>query len=231
MSIPPTTIGPMACRRNSNDVTTPKLLLPPRSPQNRSSFSSSLAVRNRPSAVTTSADIRLSQASPYFGESQPYPPPSVNPPIPVVVTRPPGDASPNACVSRSYSPQRTPPFARAVLPGGSTRTPFMRDRSINRPSSQVPLPATLCPPHRTATGSEFSRAKSTAAMTSATPRGRMMSAGLLSIMAFQTRRAVSYGGSFGTTSSPLKSSASLPAGSSSSVVFTPLTFFRTRKSG
>ena len=41
-------------------VTTPKLPPPPRSAQNRSAFSFSLAVRTRPSAVTTSAERRLS---------------------------------------------------------------------------------------------------------------------------------------------------------------------------
>ena len=39
---------------------------PPRRPQKRSSFSVALAVRNRPSAVTTSADLRLSQDRPYL---------------------------------------------------------------------------------------------------------------------------------------------------------------------
>ncbi len=51
-------------------ATAPKFPLPPRMPQNRSSFSSSLATRTRPSAVTTCAEIRLSQARPYFGEIQ-----------------------------------------------------------------------------------------------------------------------------------------------------------------
>ena len=57
---PPMTIGPTACSRYSNEVTTPKLPPPPRRPQNSSAFSSSLACTSRPSAVTTSAPIRLS---------------------------------------------------------------------------------------------------------------------------------------------------------------------------
>src|SRR5207253_10103853 len=52
--------------RYSNDVTTPKFPPPPRIPQKRSPFSFGLAVRNRPSAVTTSAESRLSHVRPCF---------------------------------------------------------------------------------------------------------------------------------------------------------------------
>jgi hypothetical protein len=43
---PPKTIGPTWWRRNSKEVTIPKLPSPPRTPQKRSAFSSALAVRN-----------------------------------------------------------------------------------------------------------------------------------------------------------------------------------------
>ena len=69
--MPASTIGPTGCSWNSKDVTMPKLLLPPRSPHSRSAFSVSLAWTSLPSAVTTSAPTRLSQVSPYFGDSQP----------------------------------------------------------------------------------------------------------------------------------------------------------------
>jgi hypothetical protein len=49
---------------NVNRVTTPKLPPPPRMAQKRSSFSSRLAVRIRPSAVTISTSSRLSTAQP-----------------------------------------------------------------------------------------------------------------------------------------------------------------------
>ena len=49
---------------------------------------------SRPSAVTTSAATRLSQASPNLRIVQPMPPPSVNPATPVVETSPPVVASP-----------------------------------------------------------------------------------------------------------------------------------------
>jgi hypothetical protein len=74
---------------------------------------------------------------------------------------------------------------------GSTRTPFIGERSIITPSSQTPFPATLWPPPRTAINEAFTRAKLTAITTSATPVQRAISAGRLSIIPFQTRRAAS----------------------------------------
>ncbi len=79
----PVRTGPTWWSWYSNDVTTPKLPPPPRRPQNRSAFSSLLACTSRPSAVTTSADTRLSHANPCFRASQPRPPPSVSPAMPV----------------------------------------------------------------------------------------------------------------------------------------------------
>ncbi len=176
---------------NSNDVTTPKFPPPPRSAQNRSGSVSALAVTNRPSARTTSAEIRLSQESPYFRVRWPIPPPSVSPAIPVVEMIPPGAARPNAWVAWSRSPQVHPPSARAVRFSGSTRIPFIPDRSTTTPPSQTALPVTLWLPPRIATGSPCSRAKPTAAITSATPAQRAISAGLRSIIPFQTLRASS----------------------------------------
>ena len=40
---------------------------------------------------------------------------------------------------------------RTVRFAGSTRTPFITDRSMTRPSSQLPRPGPLCPPPRIAT--------------------------------------------------------------------------------
>src|SRR5215475_2029050 len=99
--------------------------------------------------------------------SQPRPPPSVRPAIPVVETRPPVVARPKACVSRSNSPQVTPASAWTALPCRSTRTLFIGDRSIIRPPSQTALPETLWPPPRTDTNRPLFRAKFTAAITSA----------------------------------------------------------------
>ncbi len=69
--------------------------------------------------------------------------------------------------------------------------PFISDRSMTMPSSHVALPATLWAPPRTAMDSPSSRANVTAAMTSTAPRQRAITAGRLSIIAFQTRRASS----------------------------------------
>ena len=64
-------------------MTTTKLPPPPRGPQNSSGLSSSLAVTTLPSAVTTSAEIRLSDVKPYIRSSQPLPLPSASLPTPV----------------------------------------------------------------------------------------------------------------------------------------------------
>src|SRR3989304_5365515 len=67
----------------SKEVTTPKLPPPPRIAQNRSSFSRSLATRRRPSAVTTSAETRLSHERPKPRARCPMPPPRGRPGAPV----------------------------------------------------------------------------------------------------------------------------------------------------
>ena len=59
------------CAWNRNDVTTPKFPPPPRMAQNRSLFSSALAVTKLPSANTRSADSRLSMVNPYFARQVP----------------------------------------------------------------------------------------------------------------------------------------------------------------
>ena len=92
-------VGPTGCKRYSNEVTTPKLPPPPRKPQKRSGCSVALVWRNWPSAVTMSAASRLSLTMPWRRDSQPKPPPSVSPAIPVVEIAPPTAANPKACVS------------------------------------------------------------------------------------------------------------------------------------
>ena len=72
---------------------------------------------------------------------------------------------------RSCSPAPT----RTVCFLGSTRTPFIVDRSMTRPSSTLPRPGPLWPPPRMAIGSLLSRPKLTAAITSATSAQRAMS--------------------------------------------------------
>ena len=86
--------GPTSCRLYSSEAAIPKLPPPPRIAQKRSAFSSALARTTRPSAMTISAERRLSSASPYFGISQPRPPPSVSPAMPVDPTTPPVVAEP-----------------------------------------------------------------------------------------------------------------------------------------
>ena len=115
--------------------------------------------------------------SPCFRCSRPIPPPSVRPATPVCEMTPTGQTSPTACASRSSSPRSAPPFAAAVRAPASTVTPFIRERSITIPSSQVEKPGMLCPPLRTATGSSSSRANRTASTTSSAPVAYATSAG------------------------------------------------------
>jgi hypothetical protein len=61
--------------------------------------------------------------------------------------------------------------------GGIDANTFMPERSTTRPSSQVPRPGPLRPPPRTANVSTCSRAKLTAAITSATSLPRAIRAG------------------------------------------------------
>ena len=69
--------------------------------------------------------------------------------------------------------------------------PFIGERSITSPPSHSACPPTPWPPERTATSRSRSRAKRTAATTSATPVQRAMQAGWRSIAPFQILRAVS----------------------------------------
>ena len=127
--------------------------------------------------------------SPYSRSSQPIPPPRVNPAMPVLDTRPPVTARPNACVSWSNSAQVSPACATARRAIGSTRMPFIGEMSMTTPPSQVENPAMLCAPLRTASWSPSLRANCTARMTSAVPAQRMISAGRRSWAAFHTTRA------------------------------------------
>ena len=123
---------------------------------------------------------------------------------PVVEISPPGVARSNAVVSQSTSPQVARPCTQARRAAGSTRTARMFDKSIIMPPSQTAWRATPCPPPRTATVSPWSRAKSTAAITSATPSQRTIKLGRRSIIPFQTRRAASYSASPGRRIRPRK---------------------------
>ncbi len=72
----------------------------------------------------------------------------------------------------------------------STAMAFMLERSITMPPSFVPYPAILWPPLRTATGSCWLRANGTALITSFWSAQRTIKVGYLSIIPFQTLRAL-----------------------------------------
>jgi hypothetical protein len=105
------------------------------------------------------------------------------PPTPVVEMIPPVVAPPNGYVAWKTSPQVAPPSARTVRARGATRTPLIRERSTTTPPSFVPKPGTLCEPPRTERSSPLSRAKPTAAITSAALVGRATTRGRRSIIA------------------------------------------------
>jgi hypothetical protein len=188
---PPRTVGPTGCTASSSDVTTPKFPPPPRNAQNNSGFSSTAARTTWPSALTSSAEMRLSQLRPCLRTKCPIPPPSVNPPSPVDETSPPVVAKPKSWVSRSSCFQVVPPCALARPARASTCTARIWDRSMTRPSSQVENPARLWAPPRTAIGSPSLLAKRTATTTSAVPVHRTIIAGYRSIAWFHVRRALS----------------------------------------
>ena len=125
--------------------------------------------------------------------SQPIPPPSVKPAMPVVETSPPVTASPNACVSwSSVAPRGAGLRAWRSALAGSTRTPFIGDRSITRPPSQVEKPGMLWPPPRTATSRSSLRANSTAPdHVGHAGAARRSAPGARSCAPFQTARASS----------------------------------------
>ena len=72
------------------------------------------------------------------------------------------------------------------------------------PPSDIARPETEWPPPRTAGAMPLSRATFTAMTTSSTLAGRRITSGCLSIMPFQSRRAVSYSASPGLITSPRK---------------------------
>ena len=72
---------------------------------------------------------------------------------------------------------------------------------VSPPSTRA-VPATLCPPPRTESGSPVSRANWTAATTSAVPVGRTTSAGVLSIIPFHGRVAAANPSSLGRSTGP-----------------------------
>ena len=116
-----------------------------------------------------SAPRRLSQASPAADEPADTAA-GVKPATPVEETSPPVTASPNGCVSASTSPQTHPP-CRTLRPRYGSRSRHRRQVD-QQAAVHGGEPGEECPPPRTASVSPSLRARSTARMTSATPRHR-----------------------------------------------------------
>ncbi len=129
----PAVTSSMGCNRYSNDVATPKLPPPPRMAQNRSGCSFALVTTVRPSAVTSSADKRVSHVAPCLPESQPRPPPRVRPETPTDAHCPRTGAKPCGLAAATSSCATTPAPARAVRLTGSMMMSFIGDVSITLP--------------------------------------------------------------------------------------------------
>ena len=186
------TSGPTGWQANSKEVTTPKLPPPPRRAQKRSACSVALAVTSSPAAVTTSADRRLSQVMPYLRRSVAVAPAQGEAADAGGGDVPAGggqaehlglpvDVGPRGPAGDAHRPRRR---GRPARPAAATGRP-------SPPPSPTALPATLCPPPRTATASPCARAKFTASITSAAPAQRAITSGRRSIIPFQMRRAPS----------------------------------------
>ena len=111
--------------------------------------------------------------------------------MPVVETAPPVTARPWAPAAALSSSHVAPPWAVTVARSGSTAMSRMSARLIISPPSVTARPATLCPPPRTETSSPASRAKASAATTSAAVRARTITAGRRSTRPLWTARASS----------------------------------------
>ena len=121
---------PDLVRRNSKSVTTPKLPPPPRIAQNRSGFSSAVARRIWPSAVTISAETQVVDGEAALA-AQPAHTTAQGEPADAGVTHQAGrHGQPVRLRGRIHVAQQAPPPTRTRLATGSTVTSFSRLRSI-----------------------------------------------------------------------------------------------------
>ena len=170
--------------------------------------------------------MRLSTVMPYVRLSQPNPPPSVRPAIPVVELMPVGTARARAWVAASRSPNVAPGSTRAVRASGSTCTAFILLNEITRPPSHIAFPAMLWPAPKMASRSPCSAANLTAEETSSSVRQSTMRPGCRSIIPFQRARASSYWAESGVIKSPSRESFSAPTALSLTVTLPPSSVVR-----
>ena len=187
MRLPATSSGPSGCARKVNGRDDPEVAAAAaQAPEELRVFGRARGTCS-PSAVITSAPSRLSTVRPCARVSQPTPPPSVRPATPVA-----GDDAdrydeavrlgrPVDVGERCARPPRGPSPA-----DGSTPTSLQVAEVDTIPSSTVPLPATLCPPPRTARGSPCARAKASRGDVGDRQQAAPPRAGRRSIMPFQT---------------------------------------------
>jgi len=181
---PRSTIGSTSCRRNSNDVTTPKLPPPPRIAQNRVRVLLRGRAHQPPvgqhhvraDEVVQREPVPVGQPAEATAEREPG--------DPGVADRPAGNREPVLLRGGVDLGQRATRPQTAVFATGSTTTEFIRLRSIISPSSRQDAPLELCPPPLIASSRPLPAPKRTAAATSAADSQRAMSRGRRSIMPF-----------------------------------------------
>ena len=144
---PPRT-RPSGWRRNSRRVTTPKFPPPPRSAQNRSGWTCSLASTTLPSARTTCTDATESAVSPNLRLSQPMPPRRVIPLTPTSGLSPSGRTMPCTSAALVSTPAVTPgpthhPSTRHVDLDAVERTEVEQQPAVGRAVAGEAVPATL----------------------------------------------------------------------------------------
>ena len=132
---PPARTVDTGCSLKSNCVTTPSRRRRHAAHERDRRAGRRSTRTDSPFASTTSAPSRLSLASPYLRTSQPIPPPSVNPPMPVVDIMPPVVARPKAPATASKSRHKAPPATVARRWRASTSTVRIPPRSISSVSS------------------------------------------------------------------------------------------------
>ena len=155
------TIGPTGCSAYSNDVTTPKLPPPPRSAQKRSGFSSLRCAHDaRVGGHDLGGDAGCRRSGRPSCVSQPMPPPSVSPPMPVWLMKPPGVARPCCCVAASTSAQVAPPPQTARRAAGIDRRPRSSRRGRSSARRRRPRARRSCGRRRAPRSPARARARS-----------------------------------------------------------------------
>jgi len=170
------------CKRNSKEVTTPKLPPPPRIPQRDPGYQMHSPSPGRRRSQQQSRRDEIIDSKPKLATEPTKSAASVNPAMPVVEFMPTGVARPNACVSRSMSPSVTPAQRRAVMPFASIRTDFIGEVNHYAAITHSVAGDIMSTASNSHEQLVLARESKPCALTSAAPAQRTINAGRLSIM-------------------------------------------------